>query len=54
MRSISIYKTVGEHKHFDACRLCGSNNIQMVIDLGLMPLAGGFIKKIRQKWKQIM
>lgn len=49
MKLTQTSKTVGEHKHFDACRLCGSNNIQIVTDLGLMPLAGGFIKNIRQK-----
>lgn len=26
------------------CRGCGSNNLQMLIDYGLMPLAGGFMK----------
>lgn len=49
MKSASIYKAVGEYKHFELCRFCGSNNIQMVIDLGFMPLAGGFIKNIKQK-----
>lgn len=49
MKLTPTTKTVGEHKHFDTCRFCGSSNIKIVIDLGLMPLAGGFIKNIRQK-----
>lgn len=54
MKPNLVHKTVGEYKYFYTCRFCGSDNIRSVIDLGLMPLAGGFIKKIRQKWKQIM
>lgn len=49
MEPLSTYKNVGEYKHFGACRFCGGNNVKTVIDLGLMPLAGGFIKNIKQK-----
>lgn len=45
-------KNVGEYKYFTSCRFCGSNNIQMVIDLGLMPLAGGFIKNMKKIVKE--
>ncbi len=48
MRS-SVQKTIGEYKYFELCRFCGSSNIQMVLDLGLMPLAGGFIRNLKQK-----
>lgn len=48
MKLENQFKTVGEYKYFTSCRFCGSNNIQMVIDLGLMPLAGGFIKNKKQ------
>ena len=30
----------------DDCRVCGNKKIKKIIDLGNMPLAGGFIKKI--------
>lgn len=49
MKQENEYKMVGEYKYFISCRFCGSSNIQMVIDLGLMPLAGGFIKSLKQK-----
>ena len=32
-------------KHRGTCRLCGCSNLKKVIDLGVMPLAGGFLKK---------
>lgn len=46
------YKLIGEYKYFDYCRFCESKNVQKVIDLGNMPLAGGFIrtKKILEKF----
>lgn len=34
-----------EFKTKKNCRLCGSKNLKKVIDFGLMPLAGGFLKK---------
>ena len=37
-------KRVGEHMYFPSCRFCGSKRCETVIDLGIMPLAGGFIK----------
>lgn len=39
------YKNVGEYKFFDKCRFCNSTNGEIVIDLGIVPLAGGFIPK---------
>ena len=38
------YKQVGPYKYFESCRFCKSPNVVPVINLGLMPLAGGFIK----------
>lgn len=49
MKRENKYKKIGEYKYFNTCRFCGSKNVQMVIDLGLMPLAGGFIKNFKQK-----
>lgn len=43
MKSISSYKTIGEHRNYDKCRFC-QQNILPVINLGYVPLAGGFIK----------
>lgn len=34
-----------EFKTKKNCRFCGSKNLKKVIDFGLMPLAGGFLKK---------
>ena len=39
------YKNIGEYKYFDKCRFCNSANGEIVIDLGIVPLAGGFIPK---------
>jgi len=36
---------IGDHKHFIRCRFCNSEKMQVVIDLGNVPLAGGFFKK---------
>lgn len=36
-------KAIGEYRHYDYCRFCGSSKIASVINLGYMPLAGGFI-----------
>ena len=52
MKLTSVHKTVGEYKYFELCRFCGSSNIQMVVDLGLMPLAGGFLKNLKQISKE--
>ncbi len=45
MNLSSYYKQIGGFKHYQNCRFCFSNNFTKVIDLGLVPLAGGFIKK---------
>lgn len=36
---------VGTYTHFTTCRFCNSNNVIKAIDLGYVPLAGGFFKK---------
>lgn len=33
-----------EYKVYEKCRFCGSKNVEKVIDLGKVPLAGGFLK----------
>ena len=33
-----------KYKTFTKCRFCYSINIETVLDLGFMPLAGGFLK----------
>ncbi len=38
------YKNIGEYKYFDKCRFCFSKNGKVVIDIGHVPLAGGFLK----------
>ena len=40
---------VGAHRVYKTCRFCFSENVVPVIDLGDMPLAGGFIKKGTKK-----
>lgn len=49
MKRLNTFKIVGEYKYFDTCRFCKSSNVRTVIDLGLMPLAGGFIRNFKQK-----
>lgn len=39
------YSLVGSYKHFATCRFCSSKNVSEVLNLGYMPLAGGFIKR---------
>lgn len=41
--SSNLQKKIGSFKHYDHCRFCGSQKIELVIDLGFQPLAGGFI-----------
>ncbi len=36
---------IGEYKESIKCRFCGSKNLVKILDLGLMPLAGAFMKK---------
>lgn len=40
---------IGEHKEFQKCRFCLSEDIEKVISLGNIPLAGGFLKKGTKK-----
>ncbi len=42
---MNIYYTIGEHRKYKTCRFCSSKKIESIIDLGIMPLAGGFFKK---------
>lgn len=37
-------KNIGEYKHYDYCRFCFSKHVEATINLGNMPLAGGFLK----------
>ena len=39
-----MYSNVGSYKVLTRCRFCKSKNLTNIIDLGLMPLAGAFIK----------
>jgi methylation protein EvaC len=40
---MSIYKQIEEYRHYDVCRFC-QYDINTVINLGHVPLAGGFLK----------
>jgi methylation protein EvaC len=40
------YKIIGNYRHYNLCRFCFSNKLTSVINLGYMPLAGGFLKSI--------
>lgn len=44
MKLINSHKEIGEYRNYDKCRFC-QQNILAVINLGYLPLAGGFIKK---------
>ncbi len=37
-------KLTGPYKHYDRCRFCFSTDVLPVLDLGYMPLAGGFLR----------
>lgn len=39
------YIEIGPHRIYKSCRFCFSDNVKPVLNLGDMPLAGGFIKK---------
>lgn len=45
----AVTKNVGEYRYYDYCRFCFSKDIQIILDLGYMPLAGGFLKKLSKK-----
>lgn len=57
---IVLIKTIGEkrfgmnssYKTFKTCRFCNSKEVIKVIDLGKMPLAGGFIKNKKDLKKE--
>lgn len=48
MKYEQLSKTVGEYKHYDLCRFCFSTNLILVINLGYVPLAGGFLVSKKQ------
>lgn len=37
--------TIGGHKVYNLCRFCKKSELSKVIDIGMVPLAGGFVKK---------
>jgi len=39
-----MIKKIGEYNHYEQCRGCFSSDIIVFIDLGYVPLAGGFLK----------
>lgn len=43
MNQKNLNYTIGEHIHYLICRFCLSKSIEIVIDLGNVPLAGGFL-----------
>lgn len=47
MKLSKLYKTIGEHRHYNNCRFCFSSNLVSVLDLGNIPLAGGFLKNTK-------
>lgn len=38
------YESIGEYKHYIFCRFCFSKNLTPILNLGYVPLAGGFLK----------
>ncbi len=42
-----VFKTIGSFRHYESCRFCLSIDIETVIDLGIVPPAGGFLKSKR-------
>lgn len=44
MNEVQIYRPVGEYRHYSYCRFCLSAKLTPVINLGYVPLAGGFLK----------
>ena len=45
-------KQIGEYKFYNHCRSCKSKKIIKVINLGLVPLAGGFLRKSSELKKE--
>lgn len=41
----TTYKVIGEHRSYSNCRFCINGLLESVINLGTVPLAGGFIEK---------
>ena len=48
MKLPKLYKTIGEHRRYNNCRFCFSSNLVPVLDLGNVPLAGGFLKTAKE------
>lgn len=41
--------SIGAYTSYRFCRFCGSTDVSCVLDLGNMPLAGGFLKNLSKK-----
>lgn len=39
-------KQIGPYTYYDFCRFCYSKNLSPMLNLGMMPLAGGFLKNL--------
>ncbi len=42
---MNIAKNVGEYRHYEVCRFCSRESLVQALNLGYVPLAGGFLKK---------
>lgn len=47
-------KQIGTYKYYDFCRFCFNKNIVNVVDLGYMPLAGGFLPSKKTFEKEML
>ncbi len=45
IKNVEGYVIIGEHKVFNLCRFCNKGELTKVINIGQVPLAGGFVKK---------
>ena len=52
MKVTHRYKSVGTFKHYDFCRFCFSSLLTPIINLGYVPLAGGFLKSAQSFEKE--
>ena len=48
METQLMFQNIGRYRHYTNCRFCFSKNIAPVINLGNVPLAGGFLKNVSQ------
>lgn len=40
-----LYKYIGKYRNYTVCRFCFSDNLEIVMKFGEIPLAGGFLKQ---------